>query len=154
MYPQRSYRSILNDFLSRINENRIRIPPYNNDAQIVAAQARNGGRIQRLTGKCLLKQNIQREANRLHIHRQRIINLATVRIWNIHFGTYQRNQFSTLANDANHINQRRLTHIRMTNQEDTLHRISQMTLSQLHEGWLRVNLTGDVQDDDGLKASG
>src|SRR5688572_24902437 len=98
-----SVRSILNDFLARINYNRIYLP-YNSNAQIIAAHMRSGKIIQEPTGMDLMEQNVRREANRLNLRSQHIIRLATNRIWN--FSTiFQKDQFTTLANDVNDINQ-------------------------------------------------
>ena len=59
---------ILNDFLSNLDYNIIHLLPFNNNAYMVSAHVRNGARIQMLTGKDLLKWNIEREAQRLHLH--------------------------------------------------------------------------------------
>src|SRR3954447_13292460 len=98
----------LNDFLERINHANLDILPYNNDAQILASQARNGGRIQLLTGKDLMELNVKREADRLEIYSQHIINLATEYIWSLWDSRsmlLKTSQFTDLANNANHINQ-------------------------------------------------
>ncbi|CAG8559209.1 3460_t:CDS:1 [Funneliformis mosseae] len=113
-----------------MNLNNLLIPPHhNNAAQLLAAQVRNG-RIRILTGMDLLKQNIKYEANRLHVYGRYIIDLATNRIWHHHLSTFQRQQFITLANSLNGINRRRASQLRMTNNVDTLNRISQITLPQ------------------------
>ncbi|CAI2183163.1 17223_t:CDS:1 [Funneliformis geosporum] len=119
------HKTVLNDFLNRINYNNIYLFPYNNNAQIFAALARNGRRFQRLTGKGLMKRNIIREANRLRIRRQHIINLATNKIWNMVLTTSQRNRFNSLAENVNHIN-------RTMNdaKNNTLDRITQITMPQ------------------------
>jgi len=133
MYSQRirrnhnvSVRSILDDFLIRINYNRIYLP-FNN-AQIIAAQIRSSGIIQKLTGMDLMKRNVKSEANRLHVHSQYIIHLATNHIWN--FSTIlQQGQFTNLANDVNNINQ---NHMLLINNTDTLvSRMSQITRPQV-----------------------
>src|SRR5437868_852809 len=84
-----SIRSVLNNFLDRINYNNIYQLPYNNNAQILATQARNGRRVQELTGKNLIKRNVGREANRLRLHNRYLINLATDYIW-LHSTSTQR----------------------------------------------------------------
>jgi len=97
-----STKSTLSCFLSLLNYNNVYQLPYNNDAHILALHMRNN---QRLTGKDLIKQNIKREAHRLHFYSQRIINLATNKIWNKRSTSSQRNQFISLASNANNINQ-------------------------------------------------
>ena len=70
-----------------------------------ARDVRNG---QRLTGKDLIKQNIEREAHRLHLYSQYIIDLAIEEIWNLRITPSKKNQFKNLANNANIINQCRV----------------------------------------------
>ncbi|CAG8436679.1 16511_t:CDS:1 [Funneliformis caledonium] len=128
------HKTVLNDFLNRVNYITIYLLPYNNNAQILAALARNGRRFQRLTGKGLMKRNIIREAKRLHIRRQHIIYLATNQIWNMVSTTSQRNRFNTLAENANHIN-------RTMNDanNNTLDRISQITMPQATNNLYEAN---------------
>src|SRR5207249_1204416 len=106
--PNVSIQLILEHFLNHINYNVIYQLPHNNNAQILAAQSRNIRRVQRLTGKKLMKRNVEREALRLQINSRYIINLATDHIWN--FSTpCQRNRFINLATNANHLNQNRVS---------------------------------------------
>src|SRR6266498_424896 len=107
-------RSALNNFLNHINYDNIYILPYNNNAQILAVLSRriSGRRVQRLTGKFLMKRNVGREARRLQVHSRYIINLATDYIWNLHSIPSQRQQFTNLANNANNINQNRVSRVR------------------------------------------
>src|SRR5688572_10973709 len=75
--------------------------PYDNDANKLAVHVR---RTNKLTGKILVKRNVMREAHRLQIDIQNI-NLIVNRIWNHHLTPTQQEEFTTLANDANIINQ-------------------------------------------------
>ncbi|CAG8683415.1 4680_t:CDS:1 [Funneliformis mosseae] len=127
-----------------MNFNNIFIPPHNNNAQLLAVQVRNGNRIRVLKGADLLKRNIQNEANRLHVYGRYIIDLATKRIWNHRLSTFQRYQFITLANSVNNINRRRLSQIRMTNNVDTLNRISQIALQQATNSTFETNFFNGV----------
>src|SRR5688572_16367158 len=100
-----SVRSILNNLLNQINYENVYQLPYNNNAQILAVLSRRRAsrRIQRLTGRILMRKNVEREALRLQIHNRYIINLATDYIWNSHSTPSQRHQFTNLANNANNI---------------------------------------------------
>jgi hypothetical protein len=140
MYTQR-FRNLsefiqpaLNDFLNRINYNNIYLLPCDNNAQIFAVQSRYRGRIRRLTGKCLMKRNVRREAHRLQIYNRYLINLATDQIWSLHSTFSQRNRFVNLANNANSLNQIRVQRVRRTNSSNTpntLDRIAQITAPQI-----------------------
>jgi hypothetical protein len=128
-----------NNFLDRINYSNVYLLPCNNNARMLAAQARNGRRVQSLTGKGLLKRNVEREARRLQLYNRYIINLATDHIWNLRSTFFQRSQFINLANGANSINQNRVS--RIVNAE-TLYRISQITIPQITSDLFANNLFG------------
>src|SRR4051812_11534578 len=85
--------------LERMNYDNICRLPYGNDANKLAVQYKRS----RLTGKILVKGNIEREAHRLQIDIQNI-NLIVNRIWN-HLTPTQQEEFTTLANNANIISQ-------------------------------------------------
>jgi hypothetical protein len=85
-----------------------------------ARDVRNG---QRLTGKDLIKQNIEREAHRLHLYSQHIIDLAIEEIWNLRITPSQKNQFINLANNANIINQSRVSRTHLINNTSTIDQI-------------------------------
>jgi hypothetical protein len=108
-----STRSILNDFLIHINYHNVCQFSYNNNDAAAYGRYRHS-----LTGKCLMKRNIIREAYRLQIHDQRIINLATNIIWNFRLTTSQKDHFTILANNI------RVSRI---NNTDIINRILQMT---------------------------
>ncbi|CAG8591844.1 17164_t:CDS:2 [Funneliformis caledonium] len=56
-----------------------------------------------MSGVKLMKRNVIREANRLHIFHRLIISQATILLWR-GLTVSQRNQFTTFANLVNHIN--------------------------------------------------
>jgi hypothetical protein len=116
----------LNSFLDHINYNNIYQLPYKN-VQILAAQARSEGRIQRLTGKDLIKRIIEHEAFRLQLYDQYIINSATDYIWNIHSASSQRDLFTNIANETNIINPIRFSR---TNNSETIDRITRIITPQ------------------------
>ncbi|RIA95731.1 hypothetical protein C1645_816320 [Glomus cerebriforme] len=91
----------LRNFLNNLNNDIIYSLPFENNANDLAIHIRNNTTIKLLTGKCILRWNVEREAQRLQINDQDIIYLATNMIWNSHL---QRDQFTKLANDANDIN--------------------------------------------------
>src|SRR5688572_3519118 len=99
-----SIRTVLNGFLDRINYNNIYQLPYNENVQILAAQARNR-RIRVLLGQDLMKWNVEREAYRLRLYNRYLINLATDQIWNLRSTSSQRSRFINFANNVNNINQ-------------------------------------------------
>src|SRR5436190_69728 len=113
MYTQRyryhHYIPTRNNFLDHINYNNVYLLPCNNNARVLAAQTRNGRRVQRLTGKGLMKRNVEREARRLQLYNRYIINLAIDQIWNLRSTSSQRNQFISLANSSNNLNQNRVS---------------------------------------------
>jgi len=123
-----STRSILYNFLDRVNYNNLNVLPYNNNENILAAHARNGRKTTILTGKYLMNRNVEREAYklRLRLHHRHIINLATEVIWNLRFTQTQRQRFITLADSANSINQ----NITRVNNDDTLDRIARINVPQ------------------------
>ncbi|CAI2169370.1 10225_t:CDS:1 [Funneliformis geosporum] len=132
MHPQRivrnpnvSFRSIVIDFIDRINYNIIYQLPCNGNANVLAAYARNGDSIIKiLTGLGLFRSNIEKEAIRLRIRNRRVIKSATEKIWNLHLTTLQRDRFERLANDANNFNQNGMQFYN----ENTLDRIAGITL--------------------------
>jgi hypothetical protein len=72
-----------------------------------------------------LKWNVILEAQRLGIDKP-IIHLATKLIWNLKLSITQRNQFTTLANNANEIN----NNVLLVNNTDTINRIIQIDSPQ------------------------
>jgi hypothetical protein len=157
-----SVQSKLNIFLNLIDYRNIYQLPHNNNAQVLAATIRD----KRLTGKGLIKQNIEREADRLHLHRtyrlqnymtrrlqlsqtrrlrlysrlfsQHIINLATTYIWRRRLTSTQRNQFINLANNANHI--------RFANYLSTIDRIARLTTPQITNDPLENDFFNGVEN--------
>jgi hypothetical protein len=116
----------LNDFLNRINYEKIYELPYGDKPLMVASHARNfNTTIPKLTGFSLLKWNVILEAQRLGIDKP-IIHLATKLIWNLKLSITQRNQFTTLANNANEIN----NNVLLVNNTDTINRIIQIDSPQ------------------------
>ncbi|GBB87510.1 hypothetical protein RclHR1_00140014 [Rhizophagus clarus] len=120
-----SIQTTLNDFLNRANYDIIHQLPYNNNPQALAAKVRIGKRFQRLTGMNLMKRNVKQEAQRLQLHNQYLINLATNKIWNLKTTRSQRQQFVNLANNANNINHNMMRH------NETLNRIAQINVPQV-----------------------
>ncbi|CAI2172366.1 10114_t:CDS:1 [Funneliformis geosporum] len=116
----RNMPTILNHFLPRIILSRI-YPPFNSNANILAAQMRYGTKIRTITAKILLKRNVKREAIRLRMYNVHIINLATEYIWNTSTA-FQRDQFATLAASVNTINQ--------NYRESFIYRMTQITTPQ------------------------
>lgn len=97
-------RSTLNNFLKQINRKMICSPPHNNNAKAIADQASNGTSFQMLSGKDLLKQNVEREAHRLKLpYNTFIIDSATNKFWS-RLTRYKKRQFENLAILANNIN--------------------------------------------------
>jgi hypothetical protein len=96
----------LNKFLRNINYDEVIATPFDNDPGKAAAHARNGLTFKILTGKGLLKFNVEKEAQRqqLQLHRQNVINLATKKIWESTLSHSQRNEFEDLAKNANTTN--------------------------------------------------
>ncbi|RIA99464.1 hypothetical protein C1645_811500 [Glomus cerebriforme] len=156
-----STQSKLNNFLNLMDYENIHRLPYNNNAQILAAHARNSRK--RLTGRGLIKQNIKREAHRLQLYKthrlqlykarrlqlysrlysRHMINLATNHIWE-HSTSFQRNQFINLANNANNIN-----NIRLTDNVSTIDRIARITTRQITNNTLEndfFNGAGNFND--------
>src|SRR5438045_1375588 len=115
--------SSLDKFLAQIDVDNIYVLPYNSNARKLAIQAINERRIERLTGKCLMKQNVNREALRLlpNQDKEDIINEATNYFWDLR--PSQRCKFKNLANNANRI-------ISFKNNTDTINRISRITEQQ------------------------
>ena len=118
-----STQSILNSFLNLVNYSNVYQLPCHNNAQILAFHAGNVRNGQRLTGKDLIKQNIEREAHRLHLYSQHIIDLAIEEIWNLRITPSQKNQFINLANNANIINQSRVSRTHLINNTSTIDQI-------------------------------
>jgi hypothetical protein len=82
-----------------------------------------------------MKRNIVREAHRLQIYDQRIINLATNIIWNFRLTTSQKDNFTTLANSI------RTSQI---NNTDTINSIFQLTVPQVTNNSFEDNLFNGV----------
>ena len=83
----------MNDFLYRVNYSKIHQLPFNNDPHKLSVQTKIDKKIQRLTGIGLMKRNVSSEARRLRLHNQRLINLATNRIWRLKYTGSQRRRF-------------------------------------------------------------
>jgi hypothetical protein len=145
---------MLNNLLSQINYENIYQLPYNNNEQIIAVLSRrrsSRGRIQRLTGRILMRRNVEREAHRLQIYNRYIINLATDYIWNLHFTPSQRYQFTNLANSANNINQNRSSRssrVRSIDNTSTLERITLINNIQITNNPLENNFFNGTNFDD------
>ncbi|RIA98057.1 hypothetical protein C1645_813288 [Glomus cerebriforme] len=114
------FNPIIDEFLNRINHEKIYELPYDNNPLMVATRARNcSTTIKKLTGQSLLKWNVKLEAQRLKINNNYIINLSTEYIWNFYLSDSQRDRFISLANNVNDINR----HVSMINNTDTINRI-------------------------------
>lgn len=116
-------KSILDRFLDLVDFANIYLLPYNGDAQLLSTQTRNI----RITGKDLIKQNIENEVHRLQFYDQYLINIATSYIWNTHSTLIQRDRFENLANNANIINNIKQNLLSSINNSDTIDRISRLT---------------------------
>ncbi|RIA95732.1 hypothetical protein C1645_816321 [Glomus cerebriforme] len=116
----------LNSFLRYLNYDNIHLFPFNNDPNKIATHVRLTTTINILTGKDLLKWNVQKEARRLQLRNRHVIDLATDKIWCLKCKNSQRQQFENLAKDANIINQ----NIRRVN-DDTRKSISQINVRQV-----------------------
>ncbi|CAB4493693.1 hypothetical protein RhiirA5_417095 [Rhizophagus irregularis] len=117
-----SIKSILDRFLDLVNFANIYLLPYDGDAQLLSTQTRNV----RITGKDLIKQNVENEVHRLRFYDQYLINVATNYVWNTHSNSFQRNLFENLANNANTINNINQNLLSFINNSDTIDRITQM----------------------------
>ncbi|GBB97467.1 hypothetical protein RclHR1_00030024 [Rhizophagus clarus] len=128
-----STRPMLNNLFNQFNFENIYQLPYNNNAQILAilSRRRASRRIQRLTGRILMRRNVEREAHRLQVHSRYIINLATDYIWNLHSTPSQRYQFTNLANNVNNINQNRASRVRRIDNTSTLDNIIRINNTQV-----------------------
>lgn len=126
-----SVRSILNNLLNQINYENVYQLPYNNAQILAVLSRRRARRNQRLTGRILMRRNVEREAHRLQVHNRYIINSATDYIWNIHSTPLQRYQFTNLANIANNINQNRASRVRLIDNTSTLVSIVQINNTQI-----------------------
>ncbi|PKY53213.1 hypothetical protein RhiirA4_471298 [Rhizophagus irregularis] len=145
-----SVRSILNNLFNQINYENVYQLPYNNNAQILAVLSRRRAsrRIQRLTGRILMRKNVEREALRLQIHNRYIINLATDYIWNSHSTPSQRYQFTNLANNANNINQNRASRVRWIDNTSTLVNIIQINNTQITNNTFENDFFNGTRFDD------
>ncbi|CAI2163942.1 6635_t:CDS:1 [Funneliformis geosporum] len=135
-----SIRTKLNGFLGRVQYININQLPYNGNVQILAIQSRSNGRVQRLTGYGLMKQNLVREAHRLQIFNRYLINLAMDHIWNIHSTSSQRSQFINLASDANDLNRNHVSRGHCINTPNTLELISRLPVPQISNDIFEQNL--------------
>ncbi|RIA87881.1 hypothetical protein C1645_827155 [Glomus cerebriforme] len=116
-----------NIFFNLVNYNNIYLLPHNNDAQLLAVQINN----ERITGKDLIKQNVESEALRLHLYCQHLISRATDYIWDIHSTPSQRNEFNILAVNSNNISRINQNQNRSINNTDTIDRIARINLPQI-----------------------
>ena len=120
---------LLNSFLNRIDYNNLNHFSYDINAQ--------GSGRRRITGKDLMKQNVERESHRLRIHNRHIIDLATNYIWSSRLTPFQKNQFINLAKDANSANDinqdREISRIRRinVNNTETIDRIARIATPQV-----------------------
>jgi hypothetical protein len=121
-----STKSILNKFFGLVDYSNIYLLPYNGDAQLLATQIRNV----RISGKDLIKQNIEIEVRRLQLYNQYLIDRATDYIWNSHSTSFQKNSFENLANNANIINNINKNSISVINTSETIDRIIRITTPQ------------------------
>jgi hypothetical protein len=112
-------KTMMNFSFDRFDYDKIRQLPYGNDANKLAIHSKT----RRLTGKTLVKENIKREAHRLQINIPNI-NLMVNRIWNHHLTPTQQEEFTTLANNANIINQ-------SAAHDDFLNRMIQINIHQV-----------------------
>ena len=132
-----------NYLLNCIDYNIVYQLPYDNNPLKVAAQAINR-KIQILTGIDLIRQNVEGEALRLQVHDRRIINLTVNHVWNSCLTPFQRDQFTTLADSANDINQ----NMARVNDEN-LNRIIQIGHQVTNNPFENNFFNGtDFQDDD------
>lgn len=121
-----STKSILDRFLDLVNFADIYLLPYNGDAQSLSTQTRNV----RITGKDLIKQNIENEVCRLKLYDQYLIKKATDYIWETHSTDFQKKSFENLADNANGINNINQNLISFINNSDTIDRITRMPIPQ------------------------
>ncbi|GBC06185.1 hypothetical protein RclHR1_06680001 [Rhizophagus clarus] len=120
-----STKSLLDRFLDIVKYSNIYSLPCNGDAHLLATQTRN-----LITGKDLIKQNVENEVHRLQLYDHYLIIKATDYIWNLHSTSFQKERFENLANNVNiiiNINQNRNSFI---NNSDTIDRITRITLPQ------------------------
>ncbi|GBB93539.1 hypothetical protein RclHR1_21900001 [Rhizophagus clarus] len=117
-------KSLLNRFLDRVIYSNI----YKlGNAQLLATQTKN----LKITGKDLIKKNVENEVNRLQLYDQYLIIKATDYIWDSHSTPSQKESFENLANNVNviiNINQNRNSSI---NNSDTIDRITRITIPQI-----------------------
>src|ERR1044072_908802 len=94
-------------FLANLNYDAVCQPPFNNNPQVIAAQVRNGTRIQILEGKDLLMWNIKLEAKRLQLQNRNLslVTVVTDQVWSSRAMRSKRKRFISLAENANIINQ-------------------------------------------------
>ncbi|CAG8585876.1 16518_t:CDS:1 [Funneliformis mosseae] len=90
--------------LTNIDIDAVQNLPFNNDAQSVAAFARNR-RIQRIiTGRSLMERNVKREVTRILRSQNRYLtSIITLRLWR-NCPNLRRQEFIRLAHAANSIN--------------------------------------------------
>src|SRR5439155_1200631 len=84
----------------------------------------------------------------------RLINLATDDIWNLRSTSSQRNRFINLANNANNINQSRVSRGRLINNNNTLVRIARIAMPQITNNPFENNFFNgtNFQDDNSLES--
>jgi len=116
----------LHYFLNNMNIDAINSCP---DHQTLANNARRNNRRVYITGRSVLRQNIEREVIRLQQPYDRFtINVITRRIWN-NFTNSRRQQFSDSARAANRINQV-IINRRMNRNTGFINRMFQIHLPQ------------------------
>ncbi|RIA83440.1 hypothetical protein C1645_880498 [Glomus cerebriforme] len=119
-----SFERILRVLLDNINYEAI----YNflHNVNVLAANFENG---RRATARSLMRQNVRREAQRLHIQNHYIISMATNRIW-IRSTRSQRQTFVNMALAINRFNRNRRQITNVIDNTDTLYRIAQINVQQ------------------------
>ena len=87
----------MESFLAQIDFEKVYSLPNNDYFQRFRSQPR-------LTGKDLIKRNIEHEARRLGLnHQQDIIRSTTDKIWDSHLEPFQRKKFNNFADNINKI---------------------------------------------------
>ena len=130
------------------NDNNVCKLPYNNNPNLVAVEARTR-KIQTITAITLIKLNLKDEINRL----QAIgidVNIKDIRsevnhIWNC-LPLERQREFTTLANNANNINQ----NAALAN-EDSINRMIQIDIPQITNNPFEVSIfegTKNFNDND------
>ncbi|CAG8689135.1 4044_t:CDS:1 [Funneliformis mosseae] len=106
----------LKEFLGHVDISIVCQLPDNNNKLLVAAKSRRGKNVKRITGKILLRRNVESETTNVVINNKRyLINLAVDEIWSNHLSDTQKDQFTSLADGANEINQKYISRVHINN---------------------------------------